>query len=395
MNERTFEIAKNLHLNWYIYAIKALLGQVGKQMYRQLTEDKQKMLALCLDQIKDDHDLVAGAKCLIQARHKAHFSTCGQDFKHDRGADKSSDTPAFITSSDFEEEEFLKNHDCERKKVKKYHRMSTRGKTSYPSHLGSENKFSKRDPAEASIQFSRFSNILHLTHVKNFTPHNFNTFEHLSRPIPLSDSPNQQKLRMSREVYLNRLLLPIDRESGDIHLTPRKNLTRKNGSFETSYLIENEIRRTTKLVGQSSNSLHYEKGKSTRSKRKNSEKSELVTNINLPAKSKNFRKSDEYYSIFNSSSERSEELYLDSVQSKIRKKKLWQRWRRSYRLITNHVMKSDHLIVDASDLQFVTLSISFISFQLISKAKQVAKMPAMHDSTVKKTPIQQVNISHD
>lgn len=38
MNQRAFDFTKNLHLIWYTYAIKALLGQVGKQIYGQLND---------------------------------------------------------------------------------------------------------------------------------------------------------------------------------------------------------------------------------------------------------------------------------------------------------------------------------------------------------------------
>lgn len=36
MGKKTFEQVKNLHMNWYIHAIKALFGQIGKELYDTL-----------------------------------------------------------------------------------------------------------------------------------------------------------------------------------------------------------------------------------------------------------------------------------------------------------------------------------------------------------------------
>lgn len=310
------------------------------------------MLASCLDQIEDDRDLVASAKCLVQARHKANLSTCRHDFEQGRAADKSTDIPAFITISGSEEEDSLKNHDYEGKSVKKHHQMGTKGKTSHPSRLGFENKFLKRSPSETSVQFSQFSNILNLNHMKNLISHNFDPFKYLTGFI--SNSLNQQKFHTSKSMHLNRLL-PIDKKSGQVNLMPTKHLMGENESSETLYLIENEIKGTKNLVGQSSNSLYYEKFGRTTSEREHSEKSEMVENTDLPPESRSSRKSNWYFFVPRSSSEQEEELYSNSNLSKFREKKLWQRWRRSYRLITNHVMKSDHLIVDVGD--YISLAI--------------------------------------
>ncbi|VBB32027.1 unnamed protein product, partial [Acanthocheilonema viteae] len=340
MNKKTFEIAKNLHLNWYIYAIKALLGQVGKQMYQQLTkgwllmqlDDKQKMLASCLDQIEDDRDLVASAKCLVQARRRRYFSTCREDFQQGQASNESSDTPAFITISDSEKKEEVpfKNRDYKKKNMGRHHQTVTREETFHISRSGFENKPSKRH--SSSKQFLRFSNILDFNHMKNFTPHNFNAFKHLTDPISVSESSNQQKFRISKETYLNRLL-PVDKKSGHLTSMLKKHSTGKNETSETLYLIENEIKRSTNHIGQSPNFSHYQKNGRTE---KHSKKPELVKKINLPERSRNFKKSD-------------------------RKKKLWQRRRRSYRLITNRAMKSDHLIIDVGKGTYKRISKSKVS----------------------------------
>ncbi|CAG9534718.1 unnamed protein product [Cercopithifilaria johnstoni] len=364
MNKKTFETTKNIHLNWYIYAIKALLGQVGKEMYQQLTEDKQKMLALCLDKIADDRDLVASAKCLVQGRQRPYFNTCKQDLEQGQATDQSADTPAFITINDSknEEEESFENHDYERKSVGRYHRTNTREKISHTSRSAFENKSPNRHSLQPSIQFSGFSNIP--DYKKNFTPHIFSTSKHLTVPISTSDPS-----RIFRAIYLNQLL-SVDKKSRHINLIPRKHSIGENKTSKTLYLIENETRGSRKFVGQSSNSSHYEKVGRKKWERGHSKKSELVKNINLLERFRNFGKNDWYVAVSsNSSSKQSEKLYLNSVPSKFREKKLLQRQRRSYRLITNHVIKSDHLIVDV---------------------KQVNKMPAMHDSAVHKTLIQQL-----
>ncbi|MCP9261547.1 MLt-TeN (Mlt-10) related [Dirofilaria immitis] len=255
MNERTFEIIKNLHLNWYIYSIKALLGQVGKQMYGQLTEDEQKKLALCLDQIEDEHDLVAGAKCLLQARHEVHFRTYRQDFEEGQTPDKIDVTSAFITTSS-EEEESLKNYDYKRKNVERYDEMGARETASHPPHSGFENKFLLHPP-EASTHFSGFPNILDLNHMKNLIPYTSHTFEHLINSTLISDLPHQQKLWVSRQMYLNQLLLTNNKS--DHILMPEENSNEGSETSETSYLIENEIKKTSSLVGQSFNPSHHKK----------------------------------------------------------------------------------------------------------------------------------------
>ncbi|VDO33455.1 unnamed protein product [Onchocerca flexuosa] len=374
MNKRTFERTKNLHLNWYIYAIKALLGQLGKQMYQQLTEDKQEKLASCLDQIEDERDLVTGAKCLLQTRHEVHFKISGQDFEQDQTPDKSAEASAFITTNDFEEKKSLKNYDYERKNIKKYHGMGgTKEKTPQPSRYGLEKKLLKPHPLKSSTQFSGFSSILDLNHMSNFIPYASHSFKHLIDYISVPDLLHQKKPRMSRQVYLNKLKL-TDQKSRYMHLMPEEHSLEGNEISETSYLIENEIKEISNLVGQSSNPSHNGKIGRTRLEKQYSKKSRSGKNMDLSPKYRNFRKdlrkNDWHNSVFINSSEQSKKLYSNSILTESLKKKLRQRRHGPYRLIANHVMKSDHLIVDV---------------------KQVDKMPAMHDSTVKKTPIQQMS----
>ena len=43
IGKKTLEAMKNLHMNWYAYALKALIGQMGKEIYRSLDYSKLKL----------------------------------------------------------------------------------------------------------------------------------------------------------------------------------------------------------------------------------------------------------------------------------------------------------------------------------------------------------------
>ncbi|VDD86167.1 unnamed protein product [Enterobius vermicularis] len=79
LTAESFALVKNIHINWYIHAIKALMGQVGRQLYEKLTAEEQKILRRCLDKIEDERELVHGARCLIQARKLARLKNIGFD----------------------------------------------------------------------------------------------------------------------------------------------------------------------------------------------------------------------------------------------------------------------------------------------------------------------------
>uniref|UniRef100_A0A915CVZ9 Uncharacterized protein n=1 Tax=Ditylenchus dipsaci TaxID=166011 RepID=A0A915CVZ9_9BILA len=55
-----------MHYNWYYTAIKGLIGQLGKQLYKKLSKSEQKRLARCLDRIEDKKDLIESAKCIVE-----------------------------------------------------------------------------------------------------------------------------------------------------------------------------------------------------------------------------------------------------------------------------------------------------------------------------------------
>lgn len=290
------------------------------------------MLASCLNQIEDDRDLVASAKCLIQSRHRI------------RKTDQSAETQSFITINDSgkkdDNEKLFKSDDYGRKNVAEYHRMNATEKI-HISPPEIRNKFPMQHSFKTSVQSSESSNILYPNHIKNFTLDNFSTFKHSTIHTSVSHSSN-----LSRKVYLNRLI-PFDRKSMHINLMPTKHSTEENETFKTLHSIEDEIEESTNITEQSFNSPDYEK---VNRKGKHRKKSELVENINLPEKVRNFQRNDWYVAApSSSSSEHSQKLHSTSILSKFGIKKPQKRQRRSYRLITNHVMKSDHLIVDVSD----------------------------------------------
>uniref|UniRef100_A0A9J2Q0Y6 ENTH domain-containing protein n=1 Tax=Ascaris lumbricoides TaxID=6252 RepID=A0A9J2Q0Y6_ASCLU len=59
-----------MHINWYNHAIKALIGQLGKQLYRNLDKGDRQHYLQCLNGIANEADLSAGAKCIIAARNR-------------------------------------------------------------------------------------------------------------------------------------------------------------------------------------------------------------------------------------------------------------------------------------------------------------------------------------
>ncbi|KAK0401377.1 hypothetical protein QR680_015748 [Steinernema hermaphroditum] len=56
-------------------SIKALMGQLGKELYRKLNITGKAEFALCLDSIDNERDLTHGARCLLDARRKCNTKT--------------------------------------------------------------------------------------------------------------------------------------------------------------------------------------------------------------------------------------------------------------------------------------------------------------------------------
>ncbi|TMS33374.1 hypothetical protein L596_001124 [Steinernema carpocapsae] len=65
-----YEAVQRLHFAWYMTSIKALMGQLGKEVFHELNPEDQRSFARCLDNIDDQGDLTYGARCLIRARRR-------------------------------------------------------------------------------------------------------------------------------------------------------------------------------------------------------------------------------------------------------------------------------------------------------------------------------------
>uniref|UniRef100_A0A915PNR8 DEP domain-containing protein n=1 Tax=Setaria digitata TaxID=48799 RepID=A0A915PNR8_9BILA len=325
MNKKTFETTKNVHLNWYINAIRALFGQIGKEMYQELK--KQKILALCLDEIEDEHDLAAGAKCLVQVRQKAYSS---QDSEQNQDHAMLTDTPAFITATDSTEElESLTNHGYRRENIRSYRRMNVKEEISHPFHSESESNFAMQHDT--------------LSESQNFT-------SNTSQTISNFKVSGQRK----SGIILNKLL-PSAWKSTDLHLASRKQLAGGSESFQISYLIENEIKESLKL---SNSSLH---GPTEMSETEDRRKLKLGRDTNLSVRSSelceaNTQKSGCYNSAPASLFVQNEKFNQNFIPLGFLDGKRRRRRRDVHRLIANHVFKSDHLIVDISKFINVMLS---------------------------------------
>uniref|UniRef100_A0A1I7RW18 DNA-directed RNA polymerase n=1 Tax=Bursaphelenchus xylophilus TaxID=6326 RepID=A0A1I7RW18_BURXY len=68
IDERNFAKIHNIHVNWYGTSIKAIMGQLGKSLFKELDDDDRRALARCLDKIEDRKDLEESAKCLVRSR---------------------------------------------------------------------------------------------------------------------------------------------------------------------------------------------------------------------------------------------------------------------------------------------------------------------------------------
>ncbi|KAL3074287.1 hypothetical protein niasHS_015117 [Heterodera schachtii] len=68
LNEKNYGLVRNLHSNWYAGGIKAIMGKMGRDLFRKLLPNEQKTMAECLDRIEDRRDLVQSAKCLTNLR---------------------------------------------------------------------------------------------------------------------------------------------------------------------------------------------------------------------------------------------------------------------------------------------------------------------------------------
>ncbi|KAI6198728.1 hypothetical protein M3Y96_00550200 [Aphelenchoides besseyi] len=70
MDEKQVKRVHNMHVNWYIRAVNSLMGAVGREMFLKMTRVERAAFIRCLDAIEEEHDLEAGARCLVAAWDK-------------------------------------------------------------------------------------------------------------------------------------------------------------------------------------------------------------------------------------------------------------------------------------------------------------------------------------
>ncbi|CAD5221489.1 unnamed protein product [Bursaphelenchus okinawaensis] len=75
ITEKNYEKIKTIHVNWYLTSLKAIMGQLGKDLYKELNYVDQQKLAYCLNKIDDKKDLQQSAVCLVKARKRHNLAT--------------------------------------------------------------------------------------------------------------------------------------------------------------------------------------------------------------------------------------------------------------------------------------------------------------------------------
>ncbi|CAJ0603849.1 unnamed protein product [Cylicocyclus nassatus] len=84
MTEKEYKRVQQLHYGWYIQAVSALLGAMGKEMYMKMDRNNRRAFVACLDGIEKEHDLQSGAKCLVKAFDKKLEETMEEAKRSDR-----------------------------------------------------------------------------------------------------------------------------------------------------------------------------------------------------------------------------------------------------------------------------------------------------------------------
>jgi len=71
ITEHNYDFVWNMHLNSYHTAVKALVGHMGRKLYSQMTDQRERqLLAGCLDRISEKQDVSHSARCLVKARER-------------------------------------------------------------------------------------------------------------------------------------------------------------------------------------------------------------------------------------------------------------------------------------------------------------------------------------
>uniref|UniRef100_A0A7I4Y5X2 WSD domain-containing protein n=1 Tax=Haemonchus contortus TaxID=6289 RepID=A0A7I4Y5X2_HAECO len=83
LDKEGYEKVRTIHYNWYLHSMKAIMGQLGKDVLPKLSPGNRRQFLRCLDGIVDKRDLVSAARCLIEAKEKLdsegmHCSKCSK-----------------------------------------------------------------------------------------------------------------------------------------------------------------------------------------------------------------------------------------------------------------------------------------------------------------------------
>ncbi|VDO48147.1 unnamed protein product [Haemonchus placei] len=70
LDNKSFEKVKQIHRNWYYFALKALMGQLAKELLRNMDSQSGERLKLCLRRILTTKDLKLTAMCLTKTKRK-------------------------------------------------------------------------------------------------------------------------------------------------------------------------------------------------------------------------------------------------------------------------------------------------------------------------------------
>uniref|UniRef100_A0A7I4Y765 Uncharacterized protein n=1 Tax=Haemonchus contortus TaxID=6289 RepID=A0A7I4Y765_HAECO len=70
LDSKSFDKVKQIHRNWYYFALKALMGQLAKEMLHNIDSQSGEWLKLCLRRIITAKDLKLTAMCLTKTKRK-------------------------------------------------------------------------------------------------------------------------------------------------------------------------------------------------------------------------------------------------------------------------------------------------------------------------------------
>ncbi|WKX95764.1 hypothetical protein Q1695_012316 [Nippostrongylus brasiliensis] len=74
LDKAGYEKVQTIHYNWYLHSVKAIMGQLGKDVLPKLdrkdilVSDSRRKFLRCLNGIVDKRDVVSAARCLIEAK---------------------------------------------------------------------------------------------------------------------------------------------------------------------------------------------------------------------------------------------------------------------------------------------------------------------------------------